>query len=252
MKAVAISIFLFLFSLQIQALEFHSLSKLKPVEVSFATENKTFIAFHLTLNRPEMLHSDLFLKVEYLIGKDTLNDYLYVNGEDYSGIIKEMFLESGEKVIANLYLNNNGIDLIPEIEGKLEVSKGEEDQPESDAGIFRFTGTIWRSSELPIFRISKNDTDPKSLVLKLALTENFEFDSLFIRAKIISPMQGILVINKDVAVNSEEFLPYSGKTLEIEFPELHIDKPGSYYLQLSQEYSDNRINGIQSVSWELR
>ncbi len=233
------------------ALEFSTLSKYKPTQISYTTANKTYVSFALKISPDKPLKSDLFIRVQYEIGSDTLNDYIYTDGE-YDGIIKELFLDAGESVTVSLFLNNSGMDFINDLNGSIDIEKKEDTDVSSDEGAFHFVGSVWKLDESPIFRISKTDSEQKSLVLKFSLTENYEFDVLFIRAKIISPMQGILMLNKTVEVNNEAFLPYKGKTVEVTFPDLHMDKPGSYYVQLTHEHHSRRVNGIQSISWELR
>lgn len=233
------------------SLEFSTLSKYKPVEISYSTSNKTYTSFALKISPEKPLKSDLFIRIQYIISGDTLNDFLYTDGE-YDGIVKELFMDAGETVTALLYLNNMGLDFVNDLNGSINIEKNDDTEISGGEGTFRFVGSVWRLDESPIFRITKNDTEEKSLVLKFSVTENYEYDVLFVRTKVISPMQGILVINKKVDINGEAFLPYKGRTIEVTFPDLHIDKPGSYYVQLSHEHNQKRINGVQSVSWELR
>lgn len=232
-------------------LEFSSLSKYKPVQITYSTASKTYANFTLKISSEKKLKSDLFIRIQYIIGKDTLNDYLYTDGE-YDGIVKELFMDAGETIVANLYLNNSGLDFVNDLSGMISIEKSDDTDVAGGERSFRFVGSIWRNDESPIFRITKNSSEEKSLVLKFNVTENYEFDALFVRAKIISPMQGILILNKEVKVYGDAFLPYKGQTIEVTFPDLHIDKPGSYYVQLAHEHTSKRINGVQSISWELR
>lgn len=251
MRVIITFLLALLFAGSTFAVEFTSLSKYKPVEISYSAANKTFASFVLKVAPDKPLKTDLFIRIKYIIGQDTLNDYVYTDGE-YDGVVKELFLDAGETVTALLYLNNMGIDFVNDLSGSITINKADDTNVEAAEGTFRFVGDVWRVGESPIFRITKTDSEQKSLVLKFNLTENFEYDMLFIRTKVISPMQGILIINKNVNVNSEAFLPYKSTTVEVQFPDLHIDKPGSYYVQLTHEHTAKRINGIQSTSWELR
>lgn len=248
--------FLSLFGLLLAAnavfgIEFTSLSKYQPVQMSYSTSEKTYVNFTLSLNSEQDPKPNLFLRVRYIIGSDTLNDYIYTDGE-YEGLLKQVQLDRGETVTVGIFLNNAGQELAKGLDGILEMNKTDEPEIGSGLGKYYYPGSIWRHDDVTIFRINKSDSEPKSLVLKVIVSENYEFDKLFMRFKIISPMQGILELNKDLDVYSDAFLPYKGRTMEIKLPELHIDKPGNYYLQVSHEHVNKRINGVVSVAWELR
>lgn len=232
-------------------IEFTSLSKYKPVEIAYTSTSKTYVTFTLSLTTEASQKSDVFLKAQYIIGTDTLNDYIYTDGE-YDGALKQIQLDAGETVAVRLFLNNARQELILGLNGTLEMQKSNDPDILSEKAKFYYPGSIWKRDEPTIFRITKTSSEQKSLILKISVSENYEYDKLFLRAKVISPMQGILELDETIETHSEEFLPYKGKVIEVKFPELHVDKPGNYYLQLSHEHASKRINGIISVAWELR
>ena len=114
-----------------------------------------------------------------------------------------------------------------------------------------FPGTLWSADDPVLFKITKQEDSHKDLRINFVFTENFEFDRLFIRIKVISPEQGIVVLNKEIEVNTSDFLEYSKNTIKTEIPEIMIKGQGTYYIQITHQMQNLRVNGIDNASFEL-
>jgi len=247
----SIIVFLFLlFSLHSFSVDFTYLSREKPVMISYRADKNSNIAFILNLKSLKEIRLDIFLKASYIIGGDTLNDFLYLD-ESYTGSIKEIYLEEGDSVYAYIWLNNDGTEKIENIKGSFISKTGAGIDMQSTGEMCKFTGTIWKDNQLPLFRISKTDDKNQLLSLDVSLTENFDFDKLYLKIKVVSPSQGILLYSKEFNVNEDAFLPYRRKLLKIDFPDLEVKKAGSYYVQVFHQMSQSRINGVEYLSYQL-
>lgn len=232
------------------AVDFTSLSREKPVTVSYAADRNSNVSFMLSVKSLKENRLDIFLRVCYIIDSDTLNDYLYLD-ESYNGMIKEIYVHQGDSVKAFIYLNNDETVKIDNLKGSFSVKSAPGIDMHSSGDVCRFTGSVWKDDQLPLFRISKTNEQNQLLSLDIALTENFEFDKLFLKIKIISPAQGIQLYTKELVVNEEPELPYRRKTMKIDFTDLEVQKSGSYYVQVFHLMSQKRINGVESVAYRL-
>lgn len=250
MKTSSVSVLCLLFAVNVFAVDFSSLSREKAVGVGFSAEKNCNVSFLLNIKSLKENRLDIFLSVHYVIGTDTLNDYIYLD-ESYSGMIKEIYLEAGDSIYAYILLNNEEVAKIDNLKGSLVAKAGTSLDMQSTADMSKFTGTVWKDDQLPLFRIAKADEKAQLLHVDVSLTENFEFDKLYLKIKVISPSQGILLYSKELAVTEETVLPYRRKVISVDFPDLDIQKPGSYYVQVFHQMGQSRINGVEFVSYRL-
>lgn len=250
MKKIAV-LFLCVFIIEAtHAVSFSELSRETPVMVGFSADKTSNVSFQLTLKSLKENRLNIFLNVQYIIGKDTLNDYLYLD-ESYEGTIKEIYLNKGDSVFAFIFLNNEETNMIKNLKGSFETQTEPGLDMSSTGEMSKFTGTVWKSDQLPLFRIAKSDEKSQMLNIDVSLTENFEFDKLYMKIKVVSPAQGILLYTKELTVNKTPELPYKRKVIKIDFPDLEMKKPGSYYVQVFHEMKNSRINGVEYISYRL-
>ena len=244
-------VFLFLCSALVSsAVDFTSLVREKPLMVSYTAQKNINVSFLFNVKNVKESKLDIYLNVRYIIGKDTLNDYLYF-GESYTGTIKEVYLEQGDSVQAYIYLNNEETGKIDNLKGSFSVNAGPGVDMTTTGDICRFAGTIWKDDQLPLFRIAKPDDKKQQLSIDVELNENYEFDKLYVKIKVVSPAQGILLFSKELAVNEEQNIAFRRKTVKIDFPDLEVQKAGSYYVQLFHQMGQSRVNGVESISYHL-
>ena len=140
---------------------------------------------------------------------------------------------------------------IENLKGSFTAKAGPGLDMSSTGEVCRFTGTVWKDDQLPLFRISKADEKNQQLSIDVELTENYEFDKVFVKIKVVSPAQGILLFSKELAVNEEQHIAFRRKTVKIDFPDLHVQKNGSYYVQVFHQMVQSRVNGVESISNHL-
>ena len=230
--------------------DFAFLSRNYPVKTSFKADFKTIVDVKFKLNSSKSKRRDLYLRAIYIIGNDTITDYLHYSG-NYDGIAKQFAVNTGEKVEVFLYLNNEEIEEVKNLSGSISLVAGGTLPLNSKPNKNIFPGTVWNAEDPILFKITKADEINQALRVNFAFTENFEFDRLFLRIKVISPEQGIVVLSKEIEVNTSDFLEYSKNTIKTEIPEIVVRIPGIYYLQISHQMQNIRVNGIDNASYEL-
>ncbi|MGE0636578.1 MAG: hypothetical protein AB7P01_09065 [Bacteroidia bacterium] len=250
MKRVSAILFFLCFALVSSAVDFTSLLREKPLMVSYTADKNTNVSFMFTVKNIKESKLDIYLNVRYIINADTLNDYLYF-GESYTGMIKDIYLEQGDSVFAYIFLNNEETGKIENLKGSFTAKAGPGLDMTSTGEVCHFTGTIWKDNQLPLFRISKTDEKSQQMSIDIELTENYEFDKLFVKIKVVSPAQGILLFSKELVVNEEQNIPFRRKTVKIDFPDLEVQKTGSYYVQVFHQMGQSRVNGVESISYRL-
>ncbi len=251
MRSIIIFTLLLLFGCQsLYAVDFTKLSRTNAVTTVYYADFKCYVDVSLFLNTVKVFKGNIFLRATYIIGTDTLNDNILID-ENYNGVIKQFFLDEGERLTAIIHLNNSETDKIENIDGSLRLARNPEFKPSSDGPKNSFAGNVWRSDQTPLFRIKITDSIPQVFRLSFALNENYEFDKLFFKMKVISPSVGIVMLDKQIVISESETLVLRKKTFDIDITEIDLTHSGNYYFQVMQNMAGMRINGVESVDYTI-
>ncbi len=232
------------------AVDFSKLSRTEPVTTSYPATLKCYVDVSLFLNATPVFDGTVFLRVSYIIGLDTLNDNLTVDGS-FNGVIKQLFLDEGERVTAIIHLNNSKSQEIDGIEGSLSIVRNPEFNLSESEGKNTFLSGVWKSDQTPLFRVAVQDESPKTFRLKVTVNENYEFDKLYLKMKVISPSAGIVMVEKEVNVNERPALELRKKTFTIDIEEIDLKTAGTYYFQVMQNMAGIRLNGIDKIEYQI-
>ena len=230
-------------------IKFESLSVETPVKLAFVSDLQQLATFHLQFNASD-LASDIFVRVDYIIDKDTITDYYYVD-ENFKANIKEIKLLKGSTLTANLYFHTQGIGKLDSIKGEFTYNFSPIIENTELDGMRKFTGTIWTPNEQILFRINKQDIKKQKINLVIRTTENYAFDQLFLKVKAVSPADGILLLDKTITINKSEYMDFSGKSTILSLDEFKMTKEGNYYIQITQQMANPHLNGIESISYKI-
>jgi hypothetical protein len=245
-----VTLLLFVSSFSTLAVDFTKVSRDEPITTVYPASFKCFVDISLFLDATSVYEAPVYLNISYIIGDDTLNDYLKINGS-HNGVIKQFFLEEGERLTTIIRLQNEETNEIEGLEGSLRIVRNPDFAPTDNQGKNTFLSGVWKSDQTPLFRVSVKDSIPQLFILKLYLNENFEYDKLYLKVKVISPSVGILMLEREVVINEGDTLFPSRKSMNIEFPELDVSIPGSYYFQLMSNMAGKRINGIDKIEYKI-
>ena len=237
-------------SLQSFGVDFTKLNRDEPISTVYPSNFKCYVDVSLFLDATQVYDTPVFLRISYIIGTDTLNDNLTINGS-HNAVIKRLFLDEGERLTAVIQLNNGETNEIDSLEGSLRIVRNPDFKPTDDQGKNTFLSGVWKSDQTPLFRIGIEDSIPQVFILKFLLNENFEFDNLYFKMKIISPSAGIVMLDKTVKVNEGTVLNPGKKSFSLDISEVDLSTPGTYYFQVMQNTSSSRINGIVKIDYEI-
>ncbi len=247
---VTFTLLLFFGSQSLYGVDFTKLSRTEPITTVYQADFKCYVDVSLFLNTNQSYKGNIFLRVSYIIGLDTLNDNILID-ENYNGVIKQLFLDEGERLTAIIHLNNAETKEINNVEGSFRAVRNPEFKPTTDHGKNSFVGNVWKSDQTPLFRVKITDSIPQLFRLSFVLNENYEFDRLYFKMKVISPSAGILMLNKEIVVSESDALEFRKRTFDLDIIEIDLSQPGSYYFQIMQNMAGMRINGVETVKHKI-
>lgn len=244
--AVALTLLAF----QAYSVDFAQLSRNNPITTTYLANFKCYVDVSLFVNAIDAYDGPIFLRVSYIIGDDTLNDNITINGS-YNNVVKQLFLDEGERLTTIIHLNNGETEEIEGIKGSLRIVRNPEFRPTSEQGKNTFLSGVWKSDQTPLFRVSIEDSIPQIFRLKLKLNEHYEFDKLYFKMKVISPSAGILMLDKELIVNDQSTLEQREKKFTVDVDEVDLLTTGTYYFQVMQNMTGTRVNGIEKIDFEI-
>jgi hypothetical protein len=244
------SLVLTLFAFNAYSVDFTKLSRDEPVITVYPANFKCYVDVSLFLDVANAYSQPIYLRVSYIIGDDTLNDNLKITGS-HNAVIKQFFLDEGERLTTIIKLNNGETNEIEGIEGSLRIVRNPDFTPVDSKGKNTFLSGVWKSDQTPLFRVSVKDSIPKLFRLNLSLNQNYEFDKFYFNVKVISPSAGILMLDEELTINEEPALEGRKKTIRIDLQEIDLKTSGSYYFQVMQNMESIRVNGIEKIEYEV-
>jgi len=233
-----------------QAVEFTSLSRTEPVSLTHTAEFSAYVDFTLALSGDVLASQPIYLRVRYIIGNDTLTDNSAVSG-NRNGQVKQLLLKEGERVTAQIFLNNGNLESIEGIEGSFRAATNTQLTVSKDIVGATFPGNVWIREHNPLFRVKLDGVAPRDVQLTFHFDGNFEFDAFHFKVKVISPEQGILMLPGTISVTDEPVLNLRDKKVTMTLEGVNFSYQGSYYLQVMHAMKQERVNGIYKVSYEV-
>lgn len=247
---ILISLTLLVLSSNLFAVDFTKLSRSQPVSTTYPATFKCYVDVALFLNLGDAVQHPTFLTLQYVIGTDTLHDRIEVSG-NVNKVVKQLFLDEEERLTVSLSLNNQETENIEGIEGSLRVVRNPDFKPTEDQGKTEFLSNVWKSDQTPLFRIVNKDSVPQFFRLKMAFTEQFEFDRFYFKVKVISPKEGIVILDKTLVVNESTDLEMRPESFALDLEEIDMTTPGTYYFQIIPNMVSNRVNGVGDIGYEI-
>lgn len=241
---------LFIVSMSAHAVEFTSVSRKQPVTLVYAADFTAFVDINLKLDATNATAGTLHLRLRYIIGNDTLHDNLTVTGAQ-DGTVKQLMLKEGERLTAQVLLNNAETETVEGLDGSFRASRNPSLTVKPELGQATFVGNVWVREQNPLFRVKFDEASPRDIQLIFNLDGNYEFDALHFKVKVISPEQGILFLSRTATVTTEPVLQQRSRTLRLTLDGVNFSYPGNYYLQVMHTMLPDRVNGVEKVSYEV-
>jgi hypothetical protein len=240
---------LVILSLSAFSIPFNSLSSENGVTVIYNARENSHVDVNLSLIAEKANRNSVSLKLRLSIGDGICLEYRTIESL-YSGVIKQIFLNEGEQLKVELFLHEQGRIELLSLEGDLSLERNTELKIDEEFSNNRFFGDIWSDKQLPLFRVSKDSAGKEMLTLKFEFTDQFEYDKLFFRLKVISPVDGILLYEKDLEILAKDS-ERRRRSIEMEFEDVPIEEAGSYYYQVSHRMNSPHVNGVSSINFNL-
>ena len=247
---LSILFFLLLSYSATSAVEFTSLSRKTPVTMAYTSEFDAFVDISFSLDAKSWAVSPLFLRVQYIIGNDTLHDNLALT-ENYRGVMKQILMRQGEHLTAKIILVNADEESIADVQGSFRAAGNTSIMVSKDLVGSAFTGNVWLRDHNPLFRLKFEQAKPRQVQLTFHFDGNYEFSSLHFKVKVISPEQGILFLPRTIDVTDEKVLNFRDKTVTITLEGVNFAYAGSFYLQVMHAMEVNRVNGVKKITYEV-
>lgn len=230
--------------------DFTKLSRAEPVSTVYPATFKCYVDVSLFVNATDVYEKPVFLRVSYIISNDTLNDNIEVKGS-FNNVVKQLFLDEGERLTVAVQLNNGDIEVLDGMEGSLRVVRNPDFQPTDDLGKSTFLSGVWKSDQTPLFRIPISDSIPQFFRLKMDFNQNYEYDKFYFKMKVISPKDGIIMLDKSIDVNENAAIDLRTRSYSLDIKEIDMTQPGTYYFQVMSNMSAARVNGINKITYEI-
>lgn len=230
--------------------DFTKLSRDEPVSTVYPSSFKCYVDVSLSVNAIDTYEAPVFLRLSYIIGADTLNDNIEFQGT-INKVVKQLFLDEGERLTVAVQLNNSEIQVLDEITGSLRVVRNPDFKPAVSLGLNSFLSGVWKSDQTPLFRVSVQDSVSRFFRLKLDINKNYEFDKLYFKMKVISPKDGIVMLDKSINVNEDETVALRQRSFYLDIKEIDMQQPGTYYFQVMSNMNAERVNGIERIDYEI-
>ncbi|MCF8255990.1 MAG: hypothetical protein K9J06_00430 [Flavobacteriales bacterium] len=237
-------------SFAVKAVEFSSISRQQPVTLVQQAEFGAYMDISLKLNAEQASTKTLYLRLRFIIGNDTLHDNLTVTGA-YDGVVKQLLMREGERITAQILLNNAEVEEVGGLEGSFRAVHNSTLRVGPDLGQSSFIGNVWLREQNPLFRVKFEDAGPRDVQIIFHLEGNYEYDVLHFKVKVISPEQGILFLSRTATVTDDAELQQRSRTLRLTLEGVNFSYPGSYYLQVMHTMLPDRVNGVQKVEYAV-
>ena len=247
---LSILFFLLLSYSATSAVEFTSLSRKTPVTMAYTSEFDAFIDISFSLDAKSWAVSPLFLRVQYIIGNDTLHDNLALT-ENYRGVMKQILMRQGEHLTAKIMLVNADVESVSDIQGSFRAASNTALIVSKDLVGSAFPGNVWQRDHNPLFRLKFEQALSRQVQLTFHFDGNFEYSNLHFKVKVISPEQGILFLPRTIEVTDDKVLNYRDKTVTITLEGVNFAYAGSFYLQVMHAMEVNRVNGVKKITYEV-
>lgn len=232
------------------AVEFTALARKNPVVLTHRADFTGYVDLNLDIDLAEAGVKELYLRLRYIIGSDTLHDNVTVKGAR-QGMVKQLLLNEGERLTAHILLNNAENAEVSGLKASFTLGTNTTMKVTTDLGKTSFVGNVWVRDQNPLFRVKFEDAEPRDVQLLFQLDPNFEFDKLHFKVKVISPEQGILFLHRSVIVNEEQTLGLRPRLLKVSMDGVNFSYPGTYYFQVTHQMGVDRVNGIERIDHEV-
>jgi hypothetical protein len=189
-----------------------------------------------------------FIRLTTLIEQDTLYDYIRIDRPGKS-ILKTLIVEPDQRVIAT-------VELFQEVDTSTyrhrALLRMDDKVVSITAQNQRFAepeGDLLYSDDVILLRYVKKEFGEEHLVLVAGITPGFPYSELLTSVKVVTQRDGVL--EEEVAIpvewgKSDPWLPVRLRKKS----GIKLKNPGTYFIRIQSLHEDQRLNGVDYLSFE--
>lgn len=249
MRNLSFALLILAFS-ALNAASFRSISSFEAVKENYTANGKVKVDVNLILQLDNKDYQQLPIILEYRVNDSEFRDLLDIDMAK-RGVVKSINLKEGDYVEVGILINSTDSIVVDKIKGSLSFTQGVKSFASADKQSYKFMGSLWREKEAPLFRIEKKDAIEKKIKFTVNTNESYNYDRLFIRVKVIHPAEGMNKISKTIIITDDEIMNQKGDSFDFFLDGVTLTSAGNYYFEIKHQHSQEWLNGVGSISYEL-
>ena len=220
-----------------------------PIAIVETADEEGYKTIHLLAVSKSEDYDSIPLRLELIINKDTLVDYIILT-EAMNKSIKTFYQYEGDRVQANLFIQDDNSIEIKKIKGNIKFDKPKILKSSVMPKTKSFIGNYWDVKQTTMFRINKFDSIPKTTRLTIEFDHNFAYDKFYFQINVLSPDSSFDSFEGKVSVNKGDTLKLNTSYIDLT-EEIGIIQNGKYTIDIVPLMGMQRINGIKSIGYKL-
>ena len=228
---------------------FDGLSSNTPITITKIADEEGYKTIHLFAVSENEYYKSIPLRLELIINKDTLVDYIVLT-EAMNKTIKTFYQYEGDIVQANLHIQENNIIEIKKINGNIKFNEPMMLKSDVMPRTMSFIGNYWDVKQTTVFRINKSDSIPKTTKFTIEFNQNYAYDKFYFQINVLAPDSSFDSFEGKVTVNKGDKLELNASSIELP-EEVEISQNGKYIIDIVPLMGMQRINGIKSIGYKL-
>lgn len=247
-KLVFFSVLALLTTAAASAKSFSGLSNNTPITLNKIVDDEGYKTIHLLAENKSEDYDSIPLKLELIINKDTLVDYIILN-EVMNKTIKTFYQYEGDHVQVNLFIQNDSLIEIKKIKGNIKFDDPMILNSNRMTNTKSFIGNYWDVKQNTMFRIIKVDSIPKTTRFTIQFDQNYAYDKFYYQINVLAPDSSFDSFEGKISVNKGDTLNLTTSFIEIP-KEIVITQNGKYTVDIVPLMGVQRINGVKSIGYK--
>ena len=231
------------------AKSFTGLRSNTPITITETADEERYKTIHLLAVSENEYYDSIPLRLELIINKDTLVDYIILT-EAMNKTIKTFYQYEGDRVQANLFIQDDNAIEIQKIKGNIKFDVPKILKSNMMSKKKSFIGNYWDVKQTTMFRVNKFDSIPKTTIITIEFDHNYAYDKFYFQINVLAPDSSFDSFEGKVIVNKGDRLKLNTSFIKLK-EEIGIIQNGKYTIDIVPLMGMQRINGIKSIGYKL-
>ena len=160
------------------AKSFNGLNSQTPITISATADEEGYKTIHLLAMNKNDDFDSIPLRLELIINKDTLVDYIILTGA-VNKAVKTFYQYEGDSIQANLFIQEAKAIEIKKVKGNIKFNDPMVLKSDAMPRTKSFIGNYWDVKQTTMFRINKLDSTPKISKFTIEFDQNYAYDKFY-------------------------------------------------------------------------